>query len=201
MALSETLTETAICNMALGRIGSLRIADSVETDTTLQAIQCRLHYEPTRDALLSSYWWGFASARDTLVVDAATPDFEWDYQFALPDDFLAMKSLYEGRFSDENLESYALEGDMLLTNESEMEIRYIKKVTDPTEFSPLFVKLFILLLADKMIGPLASGTKGIQEKTDRAIDKLMPAVRAMSGQETNTVGQYDLSTWNDARYT
>ena len=198
MALSETLTETRICNMALGRLGALRI-DDVENDSSLQTIQCRLHYEQTRDALLRSHKWRFASAREELDT-TDTPDFEWDYAFALPDDFLAMRSIYEDRFSDENLRTYALEGLLLLTNESSMEIRYIKKVTDVTKFDPLFVNVLTLLLADVLIGPLAGGDARIQKKIDTALDKLMPAVRALDRQETNTIGKGELETWNDARY-
>jgi len=198
MSLSETLTETKICSKALGRIGALRI-DNVESDTSLQAIQCRLHYETTRDALLRSYWWRFASARAELET-TDTPDFEWDYAFDLPDDFLAMKSIYEGRFSDESLRSYALEGKLLLTNESTMEIRYIKKVTDPTEFDSLFVELFVLQLALKLVGPLAGGAPKLQETLQKELASLIYTVKARDGQETNTAGQYELETWNDARY-
>ncbi len=193
------VSETSICNMALGRLGAKRI-DDLGTDSGTPAIVCRLFYEPTRDALIRSHWWRFASARETLSVDTETPDSEWDYQFPLPTDFLRMKSIYENRFSNENLRSYALEGDMLLTNESSMTIRFIKKITDPGKFDPLFVKLLALLLADEMIGPLAGGDKRIQAKIDESIKRLMPAVIAMDSQETNTIGKYELETWNDARY-
>ena len=57
------------------------------------------------------------------------------------------------------------------------------------------------LLADKMIGPLAGGDLKIQKKIDEVLDRLMPAVRALDRQETNTIGQRDLQTWSDARYT
>lgn len=201
MALSETLSETSICNQALGRIGANRIKEgaSVETDRALEAVQCRLHYETTRDALIRSHRWRFASARKTLTVDGDTPDFEWDYQFPLPDDFMRMTSIYENRFSSENLRSYALEGDMLLTNESSMEIRYIKQVKDVSKFDPLFLKMLVLLLADVLIGPLKAG-KEKQAKIDEALKVLMPQVRAMDAEETNTIGKYELESWNDARY-
>ncbi len=198
MALSETLTETSICNQALGRIGANQIKN-VETDTSVQAIQCRLHYEQTRDALLRSYSWRFASERATLD-DGDTPDFEWSNAFTLPDDFLALKSIYEGRFSDINFRNYAIEGDEILTNETTMEIRYVKKVTDVLEFDSLFVKVLILLLADVLLGPLAGGDARIQKKIDIALDELMPAVRALDGQETNTAGRFESGTWNDARF-
>ena len=199
MTLSETLTETSICNQALGRIGANQIKN-VETDTSVPAIQCRLHYEQTRDSLIRSYWWRFASGRATLTEDVDTPDFEWGVQFVLPDDFMAMKSIYEGRFSDANFRNYALEGNLLLTNEDTMEIRYVKKVTDVSKFDSLFVKVFVLLLADVLIGPLAGGDAKIQKKIDNALYELMPSVRALDGQETNTAGRLESGTWNDARF-
>jgi len=195
------LSETKICNAALSKIGSQRLND-LDEDTTPQAIQCRTHYEMTRDFLMRSHWWRFASARADLSVSADTPSGdEWDYQFPLPNDFLAMKSVYENRFSNENLRSYALEGKMLLTNEDEMSIRYIKKVTDVTEFDPLFVEVLVLQLALKLVGPLAGGAAGIQDVIQKELASIMPAVKALDGQETNTEGQYSLETWNDARYT
>ncbi len=251
MALSGTISETSLCNMSLGKLGALRI-DNVDTDTSLQAIQCRLHYEQTRDALIRSHWWRFASTRIKLVsawvtatvyttdqyvsndsvwykclkahtsgalddepgVGAVagtywttlteidyTPDIgEWNFMWTLPSNFLSFRSIYENRFPDENYRSYALEGQNLLTNLSGVGIRYVKKVTDPTEFDPLFTEVFVWILANKMIGPLAGGDARIQKKIDTALDKLMPVVIAMDEQETNTIGEYDLQTWNNARY-
>ena len=193
------VSETSICNMALGVIGAKPI-NSFNDDASTPAIRCRLFYEPTRDALLRSHFWRFASARKVLVQDDTDPVYEWDNQFILPVDLLRVKSIYENRFSDENIHSYALEGERLLTNDSTVSLRYVKKVTDTSKFDPLFVKVFVLLLADELIGPVAGGDKRIQKKIDDALAKLMPAVRALDSQETNTIGEGELETWNDARY-
>jgi len=195
------LSETKIVNMALSRIGAKRI-NSIDdaTDTKPEAIQARLHYEQTRDALIRSNRWRFAAARAELSASDTTPDFEWSYQYILPNDFLAMRSIYEGSRSEENFRSYALEGKMLLANENEMSIRYTKKVTDVTEFDPLFVEVLVLQLALKFIGPLAGGAPKLQYTLQRELEILMKKVRAFDRQETNTVGTYDLGTWNDARY-
>ncbi len=194
------LSTTRICNQALAKIGAKRI-NNLETDASIEVIHCRTHYETTRDSLLRSHRWRFASARADLSVDTETPDFEWDYQFHLPNDFLAMKSIYEDRFSNENLRSYALEGKMLLTNEDEMSIRYIKRVTDVTQFDPLFVELLVLRLALKLVGPLAGGHPELQDVIQKELAVVMKQVKALDSQETNTEGQYSLETWNDARYT
>jgi len=198
MALSETLSETSICNMSLAKLSASKTLVNVETDTSFEANQCRIHYEQTRDSLLRSYWWRFASARVELVA-TTTPDFEWSNAFDLPDDFLAMKSIYENRFSDENFRSYALEGKILLTNEDEMCIRYVKKVTDVSVFDSLFVEVFVLQLALKLTS-IAGATPKIRESLKNDLKLLMPAVRALDGQETNTAGRVESVAWNDARF-
>ncbi len=194
-------SETRIINQAFSKIGSLRINDFSDSDeSSPQIIQARTQYEPTRDALIRSYNWRFARARVTLSQDTETPDFEWDFQYILPSDFMALVSIYEGRFSSANFRNYAIEDDRLLTNETTMCIRYTKKVTDASKFDALFVKLLTWTLADEFIGPLAGGDARIQLKIDRALAVLIPSVRALDGQETNTAGRFESGTWNDARF-
>ena len=198
MALSETFNETAICNMSLAKLGASVTLKNVETDSSFEAEQCRTHYEQTRDSLLRSYWWRFASSRAELVATTA-PDFEWSNAFTLPTDFLAMRSIFEERFSNANFRSYALEGKILLTNEDEMSIRYVKKVTDVSAFDSLFVEVFVLQLALKLTS-IAGATPRIRESLKDDLRILMPAVRALDGQETNTDGRVESATWNDARF-
>ena len=111
-----------------------------------------------------------------------------------------MKSIYENRFLDENYRSYALEGQRLLTNESSIQIRYIKKVTDPTKFDPLFVQVFVLQLDLKLLTGLAKTDTKLKESIKDDLKLLMPSVRALDSQETNTIGEQELETWNNSRY-
>lgn len=201
MALSETLTETSICNMSLVKLGAKKIPDgqTVENGTGVEALACKLHYEQTRDALIRSYTWRFASARVDLVDSGDTPDFEWNFQYTLPSDFMLMKSIYENRFTDINFRNYVIEGNLLLTNQDEMSIRYVKKVTDVSEFDPLFIEVFVLQLALKLTS-LTGATPKIRESLKDDLKRLMPSVRALDGQETNTAGRAESGTWNDARF-
>jgi len=64
-----TTTAVSVCNLALGRIGATAIVTLA--DATAEGVQCNLHYEPTRDALLRSHPWRFASLWVELVRDAA----------------------------------------------------------------------------------------------------------------------------------
>ena len=192
------LSETSICNKALGKIGAKRINDFGDTsDTKPEAIQCRLHYEPTRDALERSHSWRFARARAELSQDEEDPDFEWDNQFILPTDFLRFRSIYEEAGTTSKSRRHAIEGQRLLTDLSEVSLRYIKKVTDVTEFDPLFVEVLVLRLALKLVGPLAGGDPKLQDTLQRELNTLMPKVQAVDSDETDVGGRSD---WNLARH-
>lgn len=206
-------SETEVINMALGRIGAKRINDFTNNnEDNLQSVQARLHYAQTRDALIRSHSWRFARSRATLSANAAysadTTTFEWTSAYDLPNDFLRMQKPFEDFFPGETelFFTYALEGKQLLSNESTMKIRYVRRVEDVAEFDPLFVEVLVLQLALKFVMPLAKdkalwqvifgelwGVPGIRG--------LMSRVRTMDKRETNTTGRTDRGTWNDARIT
>ena len=112
-------SNTSIINMSLGRISAKRINSFEDSsEDSLQAIQARLHFEQTRDALIRSEYLRFASARVTLSQDTVDPDFEFDNQFILPNDCMRLKSVFGDNFTaTENIRfSFAIEGQRLLTN-------------------------------------------------------------------------------------
>lgn len=214
MATITAQNETKICNMALGRIGAQRINDISDTSESSEgAIQCRLHYSQTRDSLIRSHWWRFARGRAILSANVTDePLGEWDNSYDLPVDFMAMKNPYEGVVSGETelMYTYSIEGKQILSNQDSMYIRYIKRVTDPTQFDPLFVEVLVLQLALKMIMPLAgAGTKATILRQELKEDLygtprqkgLMSAVRQLDKEETNTIGRENQTSWNDARIT
>ncbi len=199
------LSTTRICNSALARTGSKRINNfEDETEGSVQAIHCRTHYEITRDSLLRSHYWRFASARAELSQDTTDPDFEWDNQFILPNDFLRMKSIYDDVLIKNTRRPYAIAGQRLLTNESPIQIRYVKRVTDAAQFDPLFVEVLILKLALKLLPGLSGmGSAAINLSVDikKELNPLMSQVRALDRQETNTIGRAQQDTWVDVRAT
>jgi hypothetical protein len=187
--------------MALAKLGAKRINNFEDsTESSPQAVQCRLHFEQTRDALLRSNFWAFASGRAKLSQDTVDPDFEYDSQFILPNDYLAKKSVWSGDGPRRTNFSYAIEGDRILTNEGEINLRYVKKVTDPTKFDPLFIEVLVLKLALKMTSLAGANTK-LSEILGIELRGIMRSVRTFSRQEAENIGRKDLHTWNDARLT
>lgn len=194
MALEEN--EVPICNQALDRIGSKNFTYAVQT--SVEALKCITIFSQTRDALLRSFEWSFASARKTLAPEVNDPEFEWDKRFKLPDDYLRLKSDYGLDDSYEVDARFTIEGNYYLTNNDEVDLKYIKKVTDPDDFDPLFTEVLILTLAKKLI-PALAGTKSptLLEDVGRDLAEVTSKARTVCRQEVNASGRSD---WRQARH-
>jgi hypothetical protein len=92
----------------------------------------------------------------------------------------------------------AIEGDRLLTNETAINMRYIKAVTDSAKFDPLFVEVFILKLALKLVS-LAGANPKMTETLGKELNSVMPQVRALDRQETNNIGRDAHIPWVEVR--
>ena len=133
-----------ICNIALTQIGQARIVNIA--DASERAILCNLNYEKSRDAVLRRHTWSCATARVALAQVAETlATSDWDYQYQLPSDYLRMIDM-----PDAPAATWEISGDRLLTGESAVVIRYIKRLIDPTKFDSVLVQALSLHLAGKI---------------------------------------------------
>lgn len=129
---------------------------------------------------------------------STTPTFEWDYQYELPTDFSRLISVYEDDGTDQIDERWVREGNRILTNYTTCNIRYVKTITDPDDFDPLFREVLLLRLALKLIPPLAgSMSKADREDIQKELQSVEIKARTISAQENNQTGRSDL---NLARY-
>lgn len=147
-------TDVALANQALGLIASGRIAsldDGSEPARAFNAV-----YAALRDEVLASYPWTFARARMSLSLDSATPDFGFTYQYILPADFLRIVEVNGDTIpasdSTGNIKrNYSIEGNKFLTDLEEVNMIYIKQVTD----AALFTAPFVSCLASRIATDLA----------------------------------------------
>ncbi|MBE3143571.1 MAG: hypothetical protein IMZ61_06570 [Planctomycetes bacterium] len=291
--MSLTAAEILILNQSLDRIAAAQI--TLAGTTTVEYLACSRNYEQTRDTLLRSFQWPWASTRATLAristltldvmptdswavgdtitgitseataeiltvtseteyeiiyldgtfeagevitnatvesvlyeghpvtyggdevvsfdtsdseqvvcgtgyptaVDAA-PSFEWDYQYYLPADFLRLKKVYEDDGTDEVDDRWEIEGKRILTNYDTCNIKYVRKVTDPTEFEELFAEVLILRMAMKFINPLAkTGSDTLKAELREELRVAESKARLVAAQESNVSGRSD---FNLSRY-
>lgn len=147
------MSEVAICNRALGKLG----AETIITldDDNKRARTMKVAFEAVRDAELRRHRYKFSIKRRSLAALAETPAFEYAYQYQLPIDYLR---LIEGGdivqlvdltdFRGGGAALYSVEGGKILTNlPPPLKVRYIARITDASLFDACFAESLASRLA------------------------------------------------------
>jgi hypothetical protein len=138
-------SETTICNLALAKLGEGHL-ETLDDDSTV-ALQCKLMYPTLRDAVLEDHTWRFALARATLAPLAAAPDWGWAYKFVLPTDPYCLRPV---EIADDYDTPWEQEGRYLLCDSASVQLRYIARVTDVSQFTAQFTDCLAERLAAEL---------------------------------------------------
>lgn len=183
-------TELEICNSTLIKCGAEKIV--AVTDQNKRAIAVHTQYPLIRDKLLYDHPWKFAMARVALTEDATPPVFGFATRYALPADCVRPLEL-----DDECIE-YAVEGGYILTDTTGgINLKYIKKVTDPTLFDPMFCEALATLLAADIAYQIVQSAALKKEINDMA-EAMIARLRSYHSQQ-GTPRKYKIDTFRNAR--
>lgn len=176
-------SDVSAVNFGLTLLGENRIISL--DDQVKQARAAKAIFETTRDAMLAAHDWNFAKTRKALPALTTTPVSQYGAEYQLPSDclrLLMLNDLYVGAdltdYRGAPTEEYTLEGRKILTNwGAPLNIIYIKRVTDPSQFDPCFVRAFGSQIALDLVETLtASESKAV--RAERALARaLADAVR------------------------
>lgn len=159
------ISDVRICNMALSGLGLAAISSL--TEASAEAVQCNLHFEPARDAVLRDYPWNFATKRFALTEsgEVTPPAGVWGFAYTLPPDCLTAREIVVAAgdappFAIEAISSGL--GRILYTNEEDAVLLYTARITEPTLFDPKFVEALRWNLASQICMPLTRNTTLMQ---------------------------------------
>lgn len=146
-------SQTAICNQALIQVGhdTLAAVDS----STVPGRKLLAAWSIVLDALLSVHAWGFATKRVALQQSATAPVWGYDYAYQLPSDCLRLLEVYPDT-------EYQVEAGQVLSDEDELSIKYLYRVTQTGLFSPLFT----VALGDALAVQVCYGLEGSAQKRE-----------------------------------
>lgn len=133
-----------VANRALSKIGAARIISL--SDDNKQARACTSCIYDIIEDELRAHRWQFAIKRAELAALSAAPEFGYEYQYAVPSDFLRMDMVndeYPSAVMDDYIGAeyldWTLEGNVILTNiQAPLKLRYIANVQDPSIWDSSF---------------------------------------------------------------
>lgn len=136
-----------IVNIALLRISAPSISSIDEQSE--QARKAKALWDYVQDEVQAAFPWPFAKRRAKLAQEVTAPAYDWDYSYAKPTDCLRVLEVKQ----DDATTSipYVVEGASILTNtdnaDYDLYCGYVKRITDPAQWPPHFVKTMAVRLA------------------------------------------------------
>ncbi|MGQ0528078.1 MAG: hypothetical protein ACT4OY_08655 [Alphaproteobacteria bacterium] len=184
------LTDIELCARALVKIGAAPI-DSFTDGTAESEIAASL-FAPARDALLSAYPWSFATAQAELEAEEDPPVADYDYAFALPEDFL--RALSAGTGGKGRGLNFRMAGGMLHANADSVILTYIYR-PEESSFPPYFDQVLINRLAAEFTIPVTENT-GRAEAFYKLADLEFQRARQIDAQQDTPSKIEDFSLIN-----
>lgn len=181
-------SQVEICNQALTKLGAARITSI--TDDTKQARALNAIYTVKLEAELAAHPWTFAIKRVELPASATAPAYGWARAFPMPADYLALVEVGENYvfYETDTGPLFQVEGSdsgmQLLTDEaSPLQVRYIRRITNPGLYPALFVEALACRLAAEVCEELTQSLS----KREAAWNERRQAIR--EARRVNSIEQ------------
>lgn len=204
-----------ICNMALSRIGNSQRIDSL-SERSIQAEQCSLFYEQTRDMVLRDFAWPFATKFAQLAEVTTNPNPAGELSYGYPSDCLMARKIVNaifpvnywpcdyGWYGLPNIPAIPfriIQGDstrLICTSVSPATLEYTARIEDAGQFDPLFVSALAWKLAVELCLPL-SKDQGVAQSCEQQYQMVMAAARSQALNE-GAPGRMPESVFITGRY-
>jgi hypothetical protein len=190
-------SEVEVCNSALIKLG-VKTISSLEDDSK-EARLCKQQYPLMRDELLRSHPWNFAITRVALTKTSNTPAYEFTSEFLLPSDVLRVLLTDLNLSPTTQEEPWQLESNpttglkVILSNQSTMKIKYLRKVTDPQKFDAIFSEVLAWKLAANIAYNMVQSVS-LAGQIFQLYKEALSQARSFDGQE-GSLQQVEADEW------
>lgn len=144
-------SKTEIANEVAINLGKDPV-DNIDTAVTPFAERFNQIYTSALKEVLNEHDWSFAT-RECKLLAATIPNpelTEYAYYYELPPDYVHLIQDGDDRERVSNYSQYRVEANYLLSNDSEVIIKYVALITETTIFPPKFVTALIMKLSHKL---------------------------------------------------
>ncbi len=196
----------AIINNALNIIGASNITELGENSKTARVMNQM--FENVRDDVFRAHPWNCLIRRATLAQSVVAPAFDYAFQYALPTDPYCLRVLefqngsmtypYENLVGQGNKPFFVIEGRNLLTDSGIARIKYVARVTDPTQYDAGLTSVLAARLASEAAYAITGSTSVVQI-ADALYERKLREARFSDATENGTM-KLEASDFIEARF-
>lgn len=167
------VSDTDIANMAVSHVGSDSTIESLASDKSEEARQCRIWYDFSRQQILEIYDWNFARGRlglalhGDVISETATDPMAgvWGFRYQYPEDCIKVRKMQNPNAPPDDASPFSIELSLnreqktILTNIEDAVLVYTVDLEATELFSSAFVQAFSHLLASQIAFSLTGKRK------------------------------------------
>lgn len=184
-----TISPVMICNMALSHLGHGSRIESLD-ENSREAKECKLWYDYSRRAALSSFPWSFATVEANLSAHSEAPPDNWGYRYQYPATCLrAQKIVDELAYSDGDAIPFKVRASSdgrtktILTDQDNAILMFTINQESTELFDPEFVQAFSFYLAHRIAFAITGKVALVDKMRERFTEAVMFA-EASNANET-----------------
>ncbi len=189
--MSSLSSEVKVANLALTSLGADRILSLTEDSENARKVNAV--FDLIRDEVLRAHPWNFAISRRSFNLLAAAPEYGFSNAFQIQGDVLRILE------TESDYTKYVVEGDQVLTDDTEFNCKCIVRVTDTTKWTTDFVTAFAARLAAELAYPIAD-SRTLAEQMYVVYKEKIAMAKSTDGQEGQNYTELSADEWLDARY-
>ena len=184
-----------LANAALLLLGANTITSFTDNDSN--AVLVNRFFPSERDAVLRSHRWNCAITTANIASLATTPIIDWEYKFTLPTDPYCLRVLDVRTVTGDIKLDHEIQGRELFTEESTVDITYIKRLDDTTQFDALLYQALVFRMAWKLAFPIMR-SHTVMGQMGTMYEAVVREARTIDSQE-GTPETIDTGTLSDLR--
>ena len=184
-----------LANEALLLLGANTITSFTDNDSN--AVLVNRFFPSERDAVLRSHRWKCAITTANIASLATTPIIDWEYKFTLPTDPYCLRVLDVRTVTGDIKLDHEIQGRELFTEESTVDITYIKRLDDTTQFDALLYQALVFRMAWKLAFPIMR-SHTVMGQMGTMYEAVVREARTIDSQE-GTPETIDTGTLSDLR--
>jgi hypothetical protein len=184
---------TDVVNAALIKLGSTTITNVANPGNHKAGRLAAVRYEACRDIVLRLHPWNCATERvNTSNLDDVEPEFEYEYYHNQPSDCLRVLKV-----GPEGVD-YRVQGRYIATDETLLELTYIKRVEDVTQIDHLCLEAIATYIAWD-ISIALEGNAEIRNVLWDQFKQIIAQAKSVDAKE-DPASELEADTWIDSRY-
>lgn len=174
--------------MALVQLGAAVISNIDEPSTN--ATYCRTMWDICRNSLMREHAWNFATKRAILLQSVTPPIYRYKYAYQLPPNLLRVLTVYsDDRVNDD----FKIEGTKLLTDQNNIQIKYIEDITTVAEWDPSFQEVMAAKLRAAIAYSITRSTSQTELSENLFLTKFQRAMQVDATEDIeDLIGQNDV---------